>query len=110
LALYTPRLFFTLWRPEQPRIIAGAIGVHQRASGHSPPAVRRTGSMSTVADTLNVPRLWLSTMAPHVIVDMRSIIQLEPIASVPEDELIALVASRCRALHQHRIAGLATAS
>lgn len=91
------RLFFTLWRDPDSRAPLLALVRSVSTNEHAAATLRQFiehALLSTVADTLNVPRLWLSTMASHVIgiAVMRYIVQLEPIASASEDELIALVA------------------
>lgn len=90
------RLFLSLWREPDSRAPLLALVRSVCTNEHAAATLRQfidRALLSTVADTLNVPRLWLTTMASHVIgiAIMRYIVKLEPIASAPEDELIALV-------------------
>jgi hypothetical protein len=90
------RLFLALWRDPNSRAPLLALVRSVYTNEQAAAALRQfieQALLSTVTNPLNVPRLWLTAMASQVIgiAVMRYIVQLEPIASASEDDLIALV-------------------
>jgi AcrR family transcriptional regulator len=91
------RMFITIWREPATRkpflAVVRSVSTHERAATQLREFIERV-MLARVADTFDIPRLRLTALVSHVIgiAMTRYIVGVEPIASVSEEELVALVA------------------
>lgn len=90
------RLFMTIWREPATRTpflaLMRSVSTHDGAASMLREFIERV-MLAKLADALGVPRLRLTAMASHImgIALLRYVVGVEPMATVSEEELIALV-------------------